>query len=144
MRAVRRSEYMSPYCGSNQSHTHYTGTINAKACQQPCPGPQSAALPDCVPARPTSVRARVPPCKPRYTTASTCPACANSALFVMHGSCPTARGSATRQRCRAVGVFWSCLFQPPVIIHLQVCLEVNGLPEWSKAQCADAGVVGFA
>lgn len=39
--AVYHSEYMSPYCGANQSHTHYTGAINAKACQQLCPRPQA-------------------------------------------------------------------------------------------------------
>lgn len=138
---------MSPYCASNQSHIHYTSTINAKACQQPCPEPQSAALPDCVPARPTSMRARVPPCKPRYTAASTCPVCANSALFVMHGSRPTPRGSAMRQRdaaalsgCRSLPV----MTLPSTSVFAFVCLEVNGLPEWSKAQCADAGIVGFA
>lgn len=43
---------MSPYCGSNQSHTHYTGAVNAKQpCQQQCNppslplgGPQTEAL----------------------------------------------------------------------------------------------------
>lgn len=61
---------MSPHCGPNQSHTHYTSTINAKACQRPCPRLRSAALPDHVSARPTSVWAWLPPCQPGYTVLS--------------------------------------------------------------------------
>lgn len=77
---------MSPYCGSNQSHTHYTSTINAKACQQLCPGPQSAALPDHVSARLNSVWAWLPPCQPGYTAVSTCPECASAVLLWCMGS----------------------------------------------------------
>lgn len=77
---------MSPYCASNQSHTHYTSTINAKACQQPCPRSQSTALPDHVSARPTSVWARLPPCQPGYTAVSICPECANAVLLWCMGS----------------------------------------------------------
>lgn len=72
---------MSPYCGRNQSHTHYTVTINAKACQQPCPRPQSASLPDRVSARKTSVRTWLPHFQPGYTAVSICPECANAVLF---------------------------------------------------------------